>query len=288
MQLALSSYEFKTNSVNDLVLMLTNLGVQHVELWPHTLDGTTPEQVRRIFDRAGIKVSCVSAQSRYRLNSEETADAQQAIFNAMELATFFGADFVTTYLGTKRLQDPQAVRAFYKESLQPCLDMAAQHGITILLENMFDYRQEDLNGTALVRTPEGLRSICESFDAATFGLTYDPANFYLAGVESFPFAYEALHKYIRNVHVKDAYKYVEWLHGSRDGLAVWPDSINGLYVSVPPGQGAVNWYAIMRRLHRDQYAGFLTVDILTTPNNFQSAYRETVQYLQSLLQAQNG
>jgi sugar phosphate isomerase/epimerase len=166
--------------------------------------------------------------------------------------------------------------------------MAARHGITILLENMFDYRQEDLNGTALVRTPEGLRSICESFDAATFGLTYDPANFYLAGVESFPFAYEALHKYIRNVHVKDAYKYVEWLHGSRDGLPVWPDSITGLYVSVPPGKGAVNWHAILHRLHRDQYAGFLTVDILTTPNGFQSAYSETVQYLQSLLLAQNG
>ncbi|MCZ7568812.1 MAG: sugar phosphate isomerase/epimerase [Ardenticatenaceae bacterium] len=283
MKLAVSSYEFKDLSFAQILDLLRELEVGYLELWPANVATENLDDVRALRQEAGIQVSCVSAASQYRINAEETAAAQAAIRDAMDLASALGASYVTTYLGDNPRRDFYTTLALYKRDLQPVLDEAAARGITILLENMFDHRGADPQGTKPTRTPQGTRAIYDLIASPHFAITYDPVNFYIAGVEAYPFSYDYLQGCIANVHIKDTKRYSEYLHGDRAGYPIWPDSVTGDYISVPVGQGALPIDTIVRRLQADGYQGFLTIDILTTAADRLRPYRESIAYLKRLM-----
>ncbi|MCE7988599.1 MAG: sugar phosphate isomerase/epimerase [Caldilinea sp. CFX5] len=284
MKLAVSSYEFKTLSFLELLRLLKTLEVGYLELWPESVANESLADAQRLLDEFGIQVSCVSARSQYRLNSEDVAQAQGAIFKALDLASALGARYVTTYLGGNPTRNFYTTLQLYRRNLQPCLAEAASRGMTILLENMFDNRGEDPGGTMPARHAGGMRAICEAIQSPHFGVTYDPANFYIAGGEPFPLPFDLFGKWVANVHIKDAKRYVEWLHGDRQSLPLWTDSSNGPFLSVPVGQGALPWARILRHLRTVTFPGFLTVDILTTPATYADAYRESVAEIRRLME----
>lgn len=283
-QLAVSSYEFKTLAFEAILDYVASLGVQAVELWPYNVAGLDLGAARDMLAARDMRVSCVSAGSTHRLNGEPTEAAQQAIFYSIELARALGASQVTTYLGSTPIRDVYTTLRLYARDLAPCLAEAARHGITILLENMFDHRAEDPHGTRLSRTPQGIRSLVEAVNSTGFGITFDPCNFHIAGVEPYPYAYDWLKDGIHNVHVKDATRYAEWLHGDLAQYPHWTDSQTGPWLSRPVGQGAVNFSGLIQRLCQDGYSGYLTVDIMTLPRDRDVAYRQSVDYIRQLMQ----
>lgn len=285
MKLAVSSYEFKTMSFAEVLRFLTELKVSYLELWPENVANQSQDEVLALLQEYNIQVSCVSARSQYRLNAEPVDKAQEAIWQAMDLASAFGAKYVTTYLGGNPQRDFMTTLKLYKQNLRPCLDEAASRGITILLENMFDHRNEDPTGTKPSRYADGTRAIYEMIDAENFGITFDPVNFHIANVEPYPYAYEFLNGcHIPNIHLKDATRYNEWLYGDRANLPIWEDSVTGPYISVPVGQGAINWQGIIQRLKADNYQGYITIDILTKEVSREIAYQESINFFRTLVE----
>lgn len=285
MKLAVSSYEFKTISFAEILRFLTELGVSYLELWPENIANESENEVRALLQEYKVQISCVSARSQYRLNAEPVDKAQEAIWKAMDLASAFGAKYITTYLGGNPQRDFMTTLKLYKENLRPCLEEAASRGLTLLLENMFDHRNEDPKGTKPSRYAEGTRAIYETVGSDYFGITYDPVNFYIAQVEPYPYAYEVLKDCnIPNVHLKDTKRYNEWLYGDRDKLPIWEDSLTGPYVSVPVGQGVINWQGIIQRLKADGYEGYITVDILTKDPGSKQAYHQSIDFFRTLLE----
>jgi sugar phosphate isomerase/epimerase len=285
MKLAVSSYEFKTISFAEILRFLTELGVSYLELWPENVANENENEVRAMLQEYDVQISCVSARSQYRLNAEPVDKAQEAIWKAMDLASAFGAKYVTTYLGDNPQRDFMTTLKLYKENIRPCLEEAASRGLTILLENMFDHRNEDPKGAKPSRYAEGTRAIYEAVGSDYFGITYDPVNFYIANVEPYPYAYEILKDCnIPNVHLKDTKRYNEWLYGDRTNLSIWEDSLTGPYVSVPVGQGVINWQGIIQRLIADGYQGYITLDILTKGPGSKQAYHQSVDFCRTLLE----
>lgn len=282
-QLAVSSYEFKGTPLVEMLEFVARLDVRLVELWPFSVDGEDLPAARQALAARNMEVSCVSAMSTHRLNQEATDLAQQAILRAITLAREFGAPLVTTYMGASPDRDLSTMLQRYVQDLEPCLEEATRHGITILLENMFDHRNEDPAGTKPSRTAAGTLAVAEAVASPHFGVTYDPCNFHIAAIEPYPYAYELLRPFIRNVHLKDATLYAETLHGDPHPYAHWLDSMTGRWLSRPVGQGAVNFYALFERLSQDGFSGPLTLDIMTRPHEREAAYRDGVAYVRRWL-----
>ena len=289
MKLAVSGYEFKTMAFAEILRFLAELGVSYLELWPENVANESEDEVRALLQEYKVQISCVSARSQYRLNAEPVDKAQEAIWQAMDLASAFGAKYVTTYLGGNPQRDFLTTIKLYQENLRPCLEEAASRDLTILLENMFDHRNEDPKGTKPSRYADGTRSIYEAVDSEHFSITFDPVNFYISTVEPYPYAYEVLAGCnIPNIHLKDTKRFNEWLYGDRANLPIWEDSVTGPYVSVPVGQGVINWPGIIQRLEADGYQGYITLDILTKEVGREIAYHESVGFIRAQLIQSNG
>jgi sugar phosphate isomerase/epimerase len=65
----------------------------------------------------------------------------------------------------------------------------------------------------MTRQPEDLVAIVRAVDHPRFGINYDPDNYYNAGIEGFPYAYELVREHIFHIHAKDSTRYLPQVHG---------------------------------------------------------------------------
>ena len=65
----------------------------------------------------------------------------------------------------------------------------------------------------ITRLPEDLLAVLAAVGHPRCGVNFDADNFYNAGIEPFPYAYELLHGRIFQVHVKDSRRYLPAVHG---------------------------------------------------------------------------
>ncbi|MEM7346881.1 MAG: sugar phosphate isomerase/epimerase family protein, partial [Chloroflexota bacterium] len=215
--------------------------------------------------------------------SGDAERSQMGIIEGIKLAETLGAPNVNTYMGGNPERDMMTTIQLYQRTMEPCFEAAAARNITVLLENHFDNRNEDPTGEDVARRPETLQYLFEVIDAPNFKLTYDPCNFYIAGEEAYPAAYQHLQPHIGYVHVKDATRYSELLHGAADQYKLLPDSINGRYLPVSLAEGAVNFEGILHKLSQDGYQGYLTVEPHTEVARVERVGFENVEYLRDHL-----
>lgn len=90
-----------------------------------------------------------------------------------------------------------------------------------------------------------LAALLERLDGAAFGAIYDPGNDLYDPLREIPYpnGYEAIRPYLAHVHVKDA------VYGA-----------DGAPVCVAPGRGLVGWAAVLGRLTKDGYEGWLSLE----------------------------
>lgn len=262
MPLAISGTELEpTESVAGLIADARDLGISDIELWyPRNTGAEGLEPTLRLIREAGLRVACVSTGSElYRRGG--SAEDQGLLLEAVELAGRLGAPFANTYFGYHDEVDDEAAVGTYRRLLEPCLARAAQLGVTIVLENEFNAFGVDHAASDITRRPLSLRRLCEEVDSPAFRLNFDPCNFYCAGVEPYPYAYELLRPYIGYVHVKDGGRYDAALAEAApaEGWRRFTD-FEHEFVMRPLGAGAVPWAALLARLRADGYAGFLTLE----------------------------
>jgi 3-dehydroshikimate dehydratase len=134
-------------------------------------------------------------------------------------------------------------------------------GVILLHEN-----EKDIYGDTIARCVD----LLQSCDAPQFQAIFDPANFIQCGQMPFPDAYDALHPWLRYVHVKDA---------RSDGSVV------------PAGEGVADFPELLQRLRADGYDGFLSLEPhLALVGQYQGfsgpdLFRRASQALQHMLQA---
>ena len=215
--------------------------------------------------------------------SGDAARAQTGINEAIKLAESLQAPLVNTYMGGNPQRDMLTTVQIYRRTIQPCLQAAKERGITLLLENHFDNRNEDPQGTDVARRPETLLYLVEAVDSPHFKLTFDPCNFYIAGDEPYPYAYQLLQSYIGYVHIKDATRYSELLHRSAGQYKLLPDSIRGRFLPVALGEGAINYAGILNSLRKNGYNGYLTVEPHTEQARVEAVGAANIQYLRAHL-----
>ncbi len=255
--------------------------IDHVELWfPKNTRVEGLERSIALIREAGVNVIAVSTWTHLYLPGD-VAVQQSLLLEGIEVAHRLGARMANTYFGHGPVRednvDGQAI-ASYIENLQPCLEQAAALGVTLCLENEFDVLGDDPQASDITRRPERIRELVERINSPYFRLTFDACNFYFAGVEPYPYAYEVLQDYIGYVHLKDGARYDQNRHG--DQVLRFTDH-SGEYVCLPLGQGAINYHGLLSRLEADGYAGFLTLEPHVEAERVAETYEQTLAYLET-------
>jgi len=251
---------------------------RYLELWyPKNTKALGLEPSIALIQEFGLQVIAVSTWTH--LCGPSDVAAQQALLTAgIELVARLGGRYASTYFGHGEVQDDDLLIGRYIERLRPCLQRAVELGVTICLENEFNVLGDDPLASDITRRPWSIRKLIERVGSPYFRLTYDACNFYFAGAEPFPLAYEVLKDYIVYVHLKDGACYDPRLHSQE--LQRYSDH-SGEYVCLPVGQGAVNYEGILARLAADGYDGFVTLEPHVEPARIDTTYEQTMAYLRA-------
>jgi sugar phosphate isomerase/epimerase len=143
--------------------------------------------------------------------------------------------------------------------MEPCHDLAARKGITMLLENHFDLRNEDPERTDVVREPELTARFLDALDVPHVRVNFDAGNVYTAGIEPWPYGYRILRDYIAYAHLKGMARFSEKLHGSEDQYETLSDTHAGTYIPVAVGDDGINYRGLLMEMEWDgtaKYAAF--------------------------------
>ena len=192
----------------------------------------------------------------------------QRFERAIALAQFFQTPFMRIFsfyppaasVGDEGSASPVAWRDAVLRRLREMTARARATGIILLHEN-----EKDIYGDTVARCVDLLQSCDDEHMQAVF----DPANFIQCEQTPYPDAYEALHPWLRYVHVKDA---------RADGSVV------------AAGEGMARWPDLLQRLREDGYDGFFSLEPhLAAAGRFQGfsgpdLFRRASQALQGMLQ----
>jgi len=152
---------------------------------------------------------------------------------AFEIAKRSGAKIVRVF-SYWRVVDPPAVFERVVDALQELSDRAAEHGLTIGLEN---------EHACNIATAHDTARVLAAVDHQNLKVVWDPANAFVSDEEPFPNGYRVLESSrIAHVHAKDC-----TLVGHKP---VW----------CPVGEGDVDWVGQFAALKQDGYSGYIHLE----------------------------
>jgi sugar phosphate isomerase/epimerase len=297
LKLGLSSYGTGQWSFEELLRFLRRHDLHYLELWPYTDEwgdpswGASTHLSERFLDTARVllkqyevHVASVNTSAQHRLNRTDDVPLAQKVINAcIDLAAALDAPFVDMYVGYNPTRDPFTTVQLFPRLIGPCVEHGEKRGVTLLIENHFDMRAEDLAGKNIVRWPESLLALIEEVGSERLRINFDPCNFYIAGIEPYPYAYELLKSRIAYVHLKDAVRFTELLYGEPQSQALLTDSIHGNFTCVPVGSGGINFEGLFSAFKRDGYDGIVTFEPHTAQALFEDTLQKGIDYVRAKL-----
>ena len=259
--------------LDEQVAVLLSENIHFLELrgaWNTNVLDFTDQQVttiKQVLDKHGIGVSAIGSPiGKVPINSSFDEHLQR-FERAITLAQIFQTPYIRIFSFYPPLETAKGSPAdpleWRDEVLKRLYELTARAGaahVILLHEN-----EKDIYGDTIARCVDLLQNINDDH----FQAILDPANFIQCGQVPYPDGYEGVRPWLRYVHVKDA---------RPDGSVV------------AAGEGAAHWPDLLRRLRRDGYDGFFSLEPhLAAAGQFQGysgpeLFRLASQALQRMLQ----
>lgn len=185
------------------------------------------ERTKERLAKAGIGVRVIGASASFHDPNEREASLAEATA-AVRVASALGAPYIRVF-GNLLGSDPQRATASAIEGLRRLSEIAAEAGVTALLETHGDFR----DAPSLCPILEALG------DCAGFGLIWDVMHTYFATGRDFLPLYRLLRPYIKHVHFKDC---------------------TAERRQVIPGEGDIPLEEILAQLHTDGFNGCVSLE----------------------------
>ena len=248
----------------DICDMAKKYNMTACEIWECNAEGGGPgyigkdiKKLKKIASDKNITIDCVTLSAAF--DAELTEDARnyvKLLNNAVETAAELGALKINHYcanISHGEEADFDRMEKFWSGPLKS----AGKYGIILALEN------EAHDAT---RTPDRMLKVMKHFKSAYFRTNLDVTNYYQAGCDGFPDAYDTLKDYIGYVHLKNARR-------NPDGFR---------YVPIP--DGAVNISGLMEKIIEDgSYDGLCSLEPHVGPELVESYYLRESRYLYNIL-----
>lgn len=264
LKLGLSGHHFsKLEPEEFLKIMKNNFEIEYLDYWPHNSGDLTISQYKMLLKKYDIKVYSVNIPgSEGRILDSKNPFSKELFLKYINMAIELNANFIQLYTGVLQYESYWTVVEMFVREITPLIEIAEQNGITIVMENNLDQRNEDIFELNPSRHPETIKEIVNKINSPYFRIAYDPCNFYTTGVEEYPYSFNLLEPYIVNVHLKDCMKYSPVLHDNElSAKKLLIDSKGGPFLPVPLGKGAINWQSILENITKqDNYIDWITLD----------------------------
>ncbi len=259
MNISISCAEYPDLSVDELLTKAKSFGVEFVEFsMSENLRRGTNGELPALLSKHDLKVSAI------------ICDSLKNIGEGISLCESTGAKYLILHDdGIETVQTKKSALRSFRESMLQNVALAEKSGVTLAIENL---------PLGISRSPQDLLELIEAVDSPCFKMMFDANNFYNAGVEGFPYAYELLKRHIVYIHVKDSKQYDKALFD--DNYRVLHRAAKNV-ICVVAGQGALNWEGILSALKADNYNGFLTIEPHVAPEQMDKMFVDTISYLRA-------
>jgi len=256
LQLALSSNAYLRFSVEETIRRIAALGYRGIELmadvphaWPAGLLPDRIDAVRKSLDDAGLAISNINA---FMMNA--VADPRQPYWHpswiepdphyrairrehtkrALRLAAELGAPSISTEPGGPLAegQSWEDAAALFYEELMPCVQVAEEVGVSLLIEPE--------PGLLIERFGQYARFV-ERIDSPRIGLNFDVGHAFCMAEDPQDWI-ARMAEHTRHYHIED-------IAASR------------VHQHIIPGHGAIDFAATLKAIAATEYDGFLTVEL---------------------------
>jgi sugar phosphate isomerase/epimerase len=280
MKLAFSSNAYLRYSIEETIARIAALGYQGIELladvphaWPAGLLEEQKDAIRRALAKHNLAISNINA---FMMNA--VADPRQPYWHpswiepdrhyrairrehtkrAVWLAKDLGAPHITTEPGGP-LQPGQSwsdgAATFYEE-LMPCIEVAENTGVPILIEPE--------PGLLIERFDQYLKFV-ERVDSKMVGLNFDVGHAYCVNENPEDWIAQ-MQSHTRHYHIEDI-------------------AATRVHQHLVPGRGAIDFAATLREISKTRYDGWLTVELYPYLDDPDAAGQEAKEYLTNQLAA---
>ena len=276
-RLAVSGTEYPHRPIQELLQVAKQLNVRYLELWiPHNFAFEDVSKVEKELSRLGLSAVVISTWTQLNLPGD-VKPRQELIRQSINAAKVLGAHSVNTYFGANPARSAEESISAYREAVMPLVEYAEKEGVIITLENEFEESGHDVT-----RRAERVLNVLDAVNSPAFKANFDPCNFYFAGEEGYPYAYQLLKNHIGYVHLKDGMKFSDNLHLDPGEGFLWKD-LSGEYVCCPMGRGAINYRALLREIVNTPYKGYFGLEPHVRPELLLSTFQQSLRYIQQLL-----
>jgi sugar phosphate isomerase/epimerase len=278
MKLAFSSNAYMHFSIEATIEKIASLGYRGIEIladvphaWPAGLLEERKDSIRKHLDKHRLTISNVNA---FMMNA--VADPRQPYWypgwtdpdphyrairrehtrRALKLAGELGAPSITTEPGGRLAagQSWQDGAGIFYDELMPCVEVAEQTGIRILIEP-----EPDL----LIEKFEQYLDFIERIDSPWVGLNFDIGHAYCVGQD--PQNWVArMASHTRHYHIEDI-------------------ADTRVHRHLIPGRGAIDFAATLEAIARTGYDGWLTVELYPYIDSPDEAAREAHRFMTAQL-----
>ena len=278
MRLSFSSNAYQRFSLEETARRIAALGYAGLELladvphaWPA---GLLPERRRAIAECLARHNLAIANVNAFMMNA--VADPRQPYWHpswiepdphyrairrehtkrALDLAADLGAPSIQTEPGGPLAPGQSrrdAARIFYDE-LMPCVEVAERRHVLLLIEP---------EPGLLIETFAQYLEFVERIDSPWVGLNFDIGHAYCVGDEPAEWIFR-LARHTKHYHLEDIAATREHRH-------------------LIPGQGAIDFSAVLRAIQATNYAGWITVELYPYVDDPDAAGREALTVLQTML-----
>jgi sugar phosphate isomerase/epimerase len=228
-----------TMGFEEVVKIAKTTGYQAVDMRASQGGIQTPKEklheMRKVLDRYGIKVSCVTGDFDVPSNNDKAPDGLRNIGPYLDVAQILGADLIR--VGMKKDEDIGAA--------QRACDQARERKIRLAHESHQGSRFE---------TVAGALDVLKRVNRSNFGLIYEAGNWMVTGQDYGPETIRKLKPWIMNVFVQNYRITPE----GKSTVATWNKGPVKVDLIGSWEQGGVDYPLVFRTLHDIGYKGYVT------------------------------
>jgi sugar phosphate isomerase/epimerase len=197
-------------------------------------------EVQAVVNGQGLRVSALSP-GIFKLPLSQIQKLEDELVNTlpktMALAHEFGASMIIAFGFQREQHEKPELFSRAVEFMSRAAERAGKEGVKIIIENEPGFWCDSGANTA---------KLLGQVNSPYLRANWDPCNGYGTAERPFPEGYEAVKRFIANVHVKD----------TKEG---------SLIRCVPVGEGAVDWKGQLASLVRDQLVRHVTIETHCLP-----------------------
>ena len=211
-------------------------------------------EIKKCAKDNNVDIICLTPyNSHFNSLAEDLRQSEiEAIKKVIGFCDYFGARFIRIYGGNLVAGDIESIEAKRENlirSLQHLGNLAAEKGVTLVVENHFN--------TMAVSAKESA-SLIREINHKAVKILYDQANLTFTGNEDYEEAISIQQQYVDYMHVKD-FIFREGRSFASSDVARPNDAERNVYTRIV-GEGIIKWTEILKKVKEHGYNGWLSLE----------------------------